>query len=55
MNYSEEQRVLIGSEIKGKTIAAMYWSDGLPPIGGYWVLEFTDGSEMCVRLMAEVM
>jgi hypothetical protein len=49
--YSPEMRERVSKEAKGKTIATMEWCDS---DGGYWAIEFTDGSEMCVRLMAEI-
>ena len=35
---------------KGKTIAGAEWDE----VENYWVLTFTDGSEVCIRLMAEI-
>lgn len=51
MRYSDEQRKRISDESKGKTIETMGWE---PDDGGYWVITFTDGSELSVRLMAEL-
>lgn len=38
----------------GKTIRSARWQPDLPEEPGYWVLTFTDGSELSVRLMAEL-
>lgn len=36
----------------GKTVESMVWE---PRDGGYWVLTFTDGSEICFnRMMGEI-
>jgi hypothetical protein len=51
--YTEVQRAALADDAKGKTIAAMTWEPEGPG-GGYWVLAFTDGTEMSVRLMAEL-
>ncbi len=50
--YSEQQIREIGEQAKGKTIESFAYVDD--EAGGYWALTFTDGSEMCVRLMVEV-
>lgn len=46
---AEEQRRQTSKQAKGKTIESMEWE----PEDSYWVITFTDNSEMCVRLMAE--
>jgi len=51
MKYTKEQRDLISSGAKGKVIASMDWEEDQ---GGYWVINFEDGSELCVRLMSEL-
>jgi hypothetical protein len=51
MKYTPAQRQAIRTEVSGKTIAWMEWTDADE---GYWVMTFTDGSELCVRLMAEL-
>jgi len=53
MTYSEAQRKQIGEEAVGKMIASLEWVDD-EDTGGYWVMTFTDGSEICLRLMAEL-
>jgi hypothetical protein len=35
---------------KGKTIDRVEWDEE----GQYWVMVFTDSTEMCIRLMAEL-
>ena len=50
ITYTDEQRERLSKDAEGKTIARMSWE----PEGRYWVIEFTDESEMCVRLMAEL-
>jgi len=50
MKYNQSQRLAISEDAKGKTILSMYWDD----VGEYWVIDFTDESQMCVRLMAEL-
>lgn len=37
-------------ESKGKVIDMMEWMSE----DEFWVIEFTDGTEMCVRLMTEL-
>jgi hypothetical protein len=49
MKYTPEQRESLIQQAKGKVIESMEWFDD----DGYWLIAFTDGSEMCVRLMAE--
>lgn len=48
--YTSEQRERMTYESKGKVIDTMEWVSE----DEYWVIEFTDGTEMCVRLMAEL-
>ena len=50
MTYTDSQREAISAASKGKIIESMEWE----PDGQYWVMTFADGSEMCVRLMAEL-
>ena len=50
MKFDKARRELISQDAKGKTIESMEWDEE----GEYWVLTFTDGSEMSVRLMAEL-
>jgi hypothetical protein len=51
MQYDERQRRRISSEGAGKTVASLDWE---PDQGGYWVMTFTDGSEISFRFMAEL-
>lgn len=57
MQYDQKQREQISAEAKGKTVQTLEWSeeknDG-EGVGGYWVITFTDGSEISFRLMAEL-
>jgi hypothetical protein len=46
--YTNEQREMISKQAKGKIIESMEWE------GDYWVITFTDGSEISLRLMAEL-
>jgi hypothetical protein len=52
MEYTGEQRERIGGQAAGKTIASLEWDDD--PGARYWVMVFTDGTELCLRLMAEL-
>lgn len=47
---TDKQRQQISAESKGKIIESMEWDDK----DKYWVITFTDSSEMCVRLMADI-
>jgi hypothetical protein len=52
MKYTAEQRRQIGEEAAGKTVKSLeYEAD---PSARYWVMTFTDGSEVSFRLMAEI-
>lgn len=48
--YTDEQRRQISEQAQGKTIESMEWD----PEDKYWVITFTDGFELCVRLMGEL-
>lgn len=50
MIYTEEQRKQISATAEGKTIRSMEWDD----VDKYWVITFTDESEITVRLMSEL-
>jgi len=50
VKYSKEQRTQISEEAKGKIIESLEYDEE----GGYWVMTFTDGSEICFRFMAEL-
>jgi hypothetical protein len=52
--YTEEQRKAISEECKGKIVKSLEWSPSDKNDIGYWVMTFTDGSEVCFRLMAEL-
>ncbi len=49
MKYTPGQRHRIISESKGKVIKHLKYDED----GNYWVMTFTDGSEMSFRFMAE--
>jgi hypothetical protein len=54
MKLTDEQRAEISKEAKGRTIETFEYElpgDGLP---GYWVMTFTDGTELSMRLMIEL-
>ncbi len=52
MIYTPEQREMMIADIKNKIVANMeYIGDDGPP--SYWVITFTDGSEICFKFMAE--
>lgn len=51
MTYTQEQRGQITAQATGKTVESLEWEDDA---GGYWVMTFTDGSEMSFRFMAEL-
>lgn len=51
MGYTAEQRRQIAAQAAGKTVASLEWEDDE---GGYWVMTFTDGSEISFRFMAEL-
>jgi hypothetical protein len=50
IKYTEEQRIEIMKNMKGKTIEMILWDEE----GQYWVMSFTDGQETCLRFMAEL-
>ena len=50
MRYTPEQRENLSQQARGKTLESLEWFDD----DDYWLMTFTDGSEMCVRLMAEL-
>lgn len=51
MEYTTEQRRQIIADAAGKTVESLEWE---PDQGGYWVMTFTDGSEISFRFMAEL-
>jgi hypothetical protein len=55
MTYTERQRHEISKEAEGKTIHSLEWClDEDMEGGGYWVMTFTDESEISFRFMAEL-
>jgi hypothetical protein len=51
MKYGEQQRLQISAGATGKTVESLEWESA---DGGYWVMTFTDGSEISFRFMAEL-
>lgn len=49
MRYTAQQRNQVIADSTGKTIAALEWDE----TDSYWVMTFTDGTEMAFRFMAE--
>jgi hypothetical protein len=52
MEHTPAQREQIGGEAAGKTVESLGYEDG--PDDGYWVMTFTDGTEISFRFMAEL-
>ncbi len=50
MRYNAEQQESIIKESIGKTVTGMEYVEG----DRYWVMTFSDGSEMSFRFMAEL-
>ena len=50
MEYTNEQRKQISEEAKGRTILSLEYDE----VDKYWVMTFTDGSEICFRFMSEL-
>jgi hypothetical protein len=50
MNYTAEQRQQISAMAPGRTVESLEFEED----GGYWVMTFTDGSEISFRFMAEL-
>ncbi len=48
--YTKEQRAQISKDATGKIVESLEWDEE----GGYWVMTFTEGAEMCFRFMAEL-
>lgn len=48
--YTTEQRERIINESVGKTVESLYWEAE----GNYWVMTFTDETEMAFKFMAEL-
>ena len=51
MQFTAQQRASIIQEAQGKVVERLEWE---PADGGYWVLTFTDGVELCFVTMAEL-
>jgi len=50
MQFTKEQCDQINKDAKGKIVESLKKTSS---DGGYWVMTFTDGSEISFRLMAE--
>lgn len=48
--YTQEQRAQIAGQAAGKIVASL---EGKPDDGGYWVMTFTDDSEIAFRFVRE--
>ena len=51
MIYSVEQRRQIAEQAAGKVVGSLEYEES---DGGYWVMTFTDDSEISFRFMAEL-
>jgi hypothetical protein len=51
VKYTAEQRRAIVEQGPGKTVKSLEYEEA---DGGYWVMTFTDESEICFRFMAEL-
>jgi len=52
---TDEWRASLSAAVQGKTIQSLEWSAEADGSDGYWVMTFTDGSEVCfARTMAEL-
>jgi hypothetical protein len=59
VKFTPKQRADISADAKGKVIESLEWEESDPSNpadleSGYWVMTFTDGSEMSFRFMAEL-
>jgi len=52
MKYDEKMRERISETAKGKQVESLQWVE---VDGGYWVMTFTDKSEVSFRFMAELL
>lgn len=50
MRFTDEQRAKISEDAAGKVVGSVEYEAG----GDYWVMTFTDESEISFRFMAEV-
>lgn len=51
MRFTEQQRRQIAEGAAGKTVESLQWEE---EPDGYWVMTFTDGTEISFRFMAEL-
>ena len=55
VEYTAAERRLIGGQAAGKTVRSLEWSESDDGGDGYWVMTFTDDTEICFsRMMAEL-
>lgn len=56
MEITKEIREKMIAELKGRTIENVEYVEASPEAGpmSYWVLTFPDGSETCIKFMAEL-
>lgn len=54
MDLTDEQRAEISREAKGRTIETLEYEPPGDDLPGYWVMTFTDGTEISFRLMLEL-
>lgn len=57
MIYNEEQRARMIAAIAGKIVASLEYVEAEPgnTWPSYWVMTFTDGSEISFRFMSELL
>jgi hypothetical protein len=51
MDYTPEQREKIARQAEGKRVVSLEWEEA---DGGYWAMEFDDGTEISFRFMSEL-
>jgi hypothetical protein len=54
VRYSPEQRKAIAAQARGNVVRDLEWSEETDETDGYWVMTFEDNTELCFRLMAEL-
>lgn len=54
MEYTAEQRRQISGQSSGKIVVSLEYDHGIGNDDGYWVMTFTDGTEITFRFMAEL-
>jgi hypothetical protein len=52
--YGEAMRKRMCEDVKGKTVESMEYVDDEGEFGPYWVITFTDGTEISFRFMGEL-